>query len=258
MFSFSEKMEDSDRVADITTAAQSDVVCGGIDDDVVDNARGTDRTQTRLSELYRAAIGTQGPLLDDKGSLLDDKGSLLDDKGSLLDDKGSTVAKLDTRKKDSVVEAKDSEDERSEECGSELSFFSEREDCTKGLTSFMRSPCITSSRRLPRYLEDKENLYAENKRSEKHRRDICENINRLRKEAKKGLTKATKARYATLVNHKLIYDAESVLNLACSSIKAATEIDEIQADLRDQLLTIHKTFREKKKEADRLAHRKDR
>lgn len=245
------KVEDADRPTGVSTAAQSDVMSGEIDDDVEDNAMAPDRTQTGLSELCRAAIGNQGPLLDHKGPLVDHKGSLLDHKGSI-------VAELDTRKEDAFVEPKDSEDEMSEECGSELSFFSEREDCTKGLGSFMRPPCVPSSRRLPRYLEDKENVYAENKRSEKHRRDICENINRLRKEAKKGLTKATKDRYATLVNHKLIFDAESVLNLACLSIKAATEIDEMQADLRDQLLTIHKTFREKKKEADRLAHRKDR
>ncbi len=115
-----------------------------------------------------------------------------------------------------------------------------------------RSPCVPSARRIPCYLEDKENLFAQIKRSEKNRQNICENINRLRKEAKRGLTKATKARYATLANNKLILDAESVLNSACSNIKAATEIDGVQESLRDQLLSIQRTYRERHRELARL------
>jgi hypothetical protein len=116
-----------------------------------------------------------------------------------------------------------------------------------------RSPCVPSARRIPQYLEDKENICAQIKRSEKNRQNICDNINRLRKEAKRGLTKATKDRYATLANnHKLILDAESVLNSACTNIKAATEIDGLQETLRDQLLSIQKTYRERHRELARL------
>ena len=115
-----------------------------------------------------------------------------------------------------------------------------------------RSPCVPSARRLPCYLEDKENIFAQIKRSEKNRQNICENINRLRKEAKRGLTKATKDRYATLANHRSTPDAESVLNSACTNIKAATEIDGLQESLRDQLLSIQRTYRERHRELARL------
>jgi hypothetical protein len=115
-----------------------------------------------------------------------------------------------------------------------------------------RSPCVPSARRLPCYLEDKENICAQIKRDEKNRQNICENINRLRKEAKRGLTKATKDRYATLANHRCTPDAESVLNSACTNIKAATEIDGLQESLRDQLLSIQRTYRERHRELARL------
>lgn len=118
-----------------------------------------------------------------------------------------------------------------------------------------RSPSVPSARRLPQYLEDKENIFAQIKRSEKNRQNICENINRLRKEAKRGLTQARKDRYATIMNHKLIQDAESVLNSACTSIKAATEIDGLQESLRDQLLSIQKTYRERHRELAKLTPR---
>lgn len=115
-----------------------------------------------------------------------------------------------------------------------------------------RSPCVPSARRIPQYLEDKENIFAEIKRNEINRQSICDNINRLRKEAKRGLTKATKERYATLANHKPLPDAESVLNSACTNIKAATEIDGLQEALRDQLLSIQRTYRERNRELARL------
>ena len=115
-----------------------------------------------------------------------------------------------------------------------------------------RSPCVPSARRIPQYLEDKENIFAQIRRNEKNRQNICENINRLRKEAKRGLTKATKERYAALANNKLILDAESVLNSACTNIKAATEIDGLQETLRDQLLSIQRTYRERHRELARL------
>ena len=114
-----------------------------------------------------------------------------------------------------------------------------------------RSPCVPSARPKPHYLEDKENIFAQTQRIES-RQNICENINRLRKEAKRGLTKAKKDRYAALVNHRPIQDAESVLNSACTIIKAATEIDGLQEALRDQLLSIQKTYRERHRELARL------
>lgn len=227
------EIEDCDRLADASNTTKALIKCE-ITDTAEEQMRG-ERTLGDLSELFRAAMGNQ-QLLPNRGEL--------------------TVGEMNLNIQESLAEIKESGDEIvSDEYASDLSSCSELDDHDDGFSWLVRSPCVPSSRRLPRYLEDKENLFAENRRSEKHRQHICDNINRLRKEAKRGLTKATKERYASLANNKLTLDAETVLNTACSNIKAATEIGDSQVNLRDRLVTIQKTYREKSKELVRLAHK---
>lgn len=204
------------------------------------NNEGKMRYRGDLDELVRVVLGHEERFEDAQDDPIDE-----DRGGGLQIDEDQGVGSTE----DLSVQTK--EDLLSDGFeGGELSPLTECEDDFWWWIT--RSPCVPSARKIPHYLEDKENIFAQIKRRELNRKIICENINRIRREAKRGRQK-TKERYAQLTNQKLTFDdVESVLNTACTNIKASTEIDGLQETLRDQLLSIQKTYRERHRELARL------